>query len=100
MFNFIQQFKDPYNTLLEQHGEVFAIHVTWKMFTGIGQIKYTRLYYPSVFVHPATFKMFMESYETLHQAYNKDTGQDILSSEVSKETSKIRVKDDPFLNCR
>ena len=100
MFNFIQQFKDPYNTLLEQHGEVFAIHVTWKMFTGIGQIRYTRLYYPSVFVHPATFKMFMESYETLHQAYNKDTGQDILSSEVSKETSKIRVKDDPFLNCR
>lgn len=100
MFKFIERFKEPYNTLVQQHGEVFAIHVTWKMFTGIGQIKYTRLYYPSNFIHAPTFKMFMESYEELHQAFDRETGQDLLSSEISLETSKIRVKEDPFLNCR
>lgn len=102
MFNFVERYKQPYDVLSKEHGEVFKIHVTFKMFTGLGPIKNVGLYYPSDYIHPQTFKMYMESYETLHQAKDKETGLDLLSSEVTQETSKIRVIGTPYdskFNC-
>ena len=93
MHAFMQPWLKELEGLVEKHGEVFRMVVTYFQFKGFGGVKRMNLLYQSDMLNEQVYDAYMTAWETLFTAIDKKTGQYLISSTKAKTTADQRVAD-------
>jgi hypothetical protein len=93
MHEFMQPWLKEMDGLIEKHGEVFRMVVTYFQFKGFGGVKRMNLLYKSDMLNGTVYDAYMTVWEKLFFAIDKKNGQYLISSTKAKTTADQRVAD-------